>query len=211
MLRPSATFDVVFQLAVETDSRWAVDVVEHLDELLLEHAHLERKAAASALQFMFRYAEHEFLQQPLSELAREELRHFEAVLVELSRRGLSFGPQQPSPYAGRLVSIVRKQEPAKLLDRLLCSAVIEARSCERMKLLAGAVRDHDPSLATFYDCLVRSEARHYRTYLEFAGRMFCADEVETRLTEICAHEAEILRTAPDSPRMHNEAPRDATV
>jgi tRNA-(ms[2]io[6]A)-hydroxylase len=197
----------MLNLAEESDSRWAAAVVEHLDELLLEHAHLERKAASGALQFMFRYSEHAFLQQPLSELAREELRHYEAVLELMARRGISFGRQKPSPYAGRLLSIVRPREPEQLLDRLLCAAVIEARSCERMKLLAAALVEDDPELAKFYDGLVRSEARHFSIYVDLARQLFDAEEVDDRLSEISAHEARILADAPDGPRMHNGVPR----
>lgn len=193
----------MLHLREETDSRWAIGVVAHLDELLLEHAHLERKAASTAVQFMFRYSEHAFLQQPLSELAREELRHFEAVLEIMAQRGLSFGPQKASPYAGRLLSIVRGQEPLQLLDRLLCASLIEARSCERMRLLGRALRDTDPELATFYEGLVKSEARHHTTYVEFACRLFDRAEVDSRLEEIAAHEASVLCEAPDAPRMHN--------
>ena len=123
----------MLHLAEETDSRWAIGVLDHLDELLLEHAHLERKAASSALQFMFRYPEKAFMQQPLSELAREELSHFEAVLAVMARRGLEFRPQRPSPYASRLLQVVRPREPHQLLDRLLCAAMIEARSQARAR------------------------------------------------------------------------------
>ena len=198
----------MLNLAAETESRWATGVIAHLDELLCEHAHLERKAASSALQFMFRYSDYAFMQQPLSELAREELGHFEAVLAVMARRGLTFGPQKPSPYAGRLLQIVRPQEPVQLLDRLLCAAIIEARSCERMNLLAGALRDVEPELAEFYRSLVRSEARHHALYLDFARRIFAPDVevVDARLRQIAAHEARVLLDAPDEPRMHNGVP-----
>ena len=109
----------MFQLAEETDPRWASGVIKDLGELLLEHAHLERKAAFNALQLMFRYPQHDFMQKPLSALAREELRHFEAVLEVLRQRGMKFQAQRPSPYAGRLLQIVRQREPGLLLDRLL--------------------------------------------------------------------------------------------
>lgn len=192
----------MLRLAQETDSRWAEGVVEHLDELLLEHAHLERKAASSAVQFMFRYTEHAFLQQPLSELAREELAHFEAVLEVMARRGLEFRAQKPSAYAARLLQVVRGQEPHQLLDRLLCAAVIEARSCERMKLLSGALQKAEPELASFYAGLVRSEARHFAVYVEFAKRLFAEAEVDQRLDQITAHEAAIVAGPAELPRMH---------
>ena len=197
----------MFELQEETDSEWGRDVLKHLDTLLVEHAHLERKAASSALKFMFRYSEREFMQQPLSELAREELQHFEAVLEVIRRRGLKFGPQRPSPYARRLLSIVESEEPCQLRDRLLCAAVIEARSCERLKLLAGALSDEDPELADFYQELVLSEARHYSIYVGFAERIFGPSAVAARLGEICAHESQIVTMAAEEPRMHSGVPR----
>jgi len=197
----------VFELCDETDPEWAASALGNLDEILVEHAHLERKAAQSAMQFMVRYPEYEFLQQPLSEVAREELEHFEAVLAVLRQRGVSFGPQRASPYAGRLLAVVRREEPGKLLDRLLCAAVIEARSCERLKLMADALQTGGSELAGFYQELAVAEARHYSLYIEFARRVAREAEaevdVDARLVEICAHEAEVVRSAPESPRLHN--------
>ncbi|MCA8956325.1 MAG: hypothetical protein KDC87_09635, partial [Planctomycetes bacterium] len=107
-------------------------------------------------------------------------------------------------YAGRLLQVARTSEPGQLLDRLLCAAVIEGRSCERLKLLAGALeRAGDDELSGFYRGLVQSEARHYRDYVEFARRIFGADAVRVRLPEICAHEAEVLAAIPGEARMHS--------
>lgn len=192
----------MFRLARESDPRWARAAPEFLPELLLEHAHLERKAAATALTLSFRYPEHAFLQRPLSELAREELSHFEAVLAQLERRGIAFGRQRPNDYASRLLRLVRSQEPQRLLDQLLCAAVIEARSCERMKLLAAALATPEPELSAFYQGLVQSEARHYHCYVDFAERLFAAAEVGQRLDEICAQEAELLCGAVQADRLH---------
>lgn len=199
----------MFELSEDTDAGWAECALQELDEILIEHAHLERKAAQSAMQFMVRYPEHEFLQQPLSQLAREELGHFEAVLAILRQRGTRFGPQKASPYAGRLLTIVRRDEPGKLIDRLLCAAVIEARSCERLKLLAIAFEATGSDLAGFYRELSVAEARHYSLYIDFARQVAhgvaadSVDAVDLRLAEICVYEAEIVSTAPESPRMHN--------
>jgi tRNA-(ms[2]io[6]A)-hydroxylase len=195
----------VFELSEETDVDWAHSVLEHLDEILLEHAHLERKAAQSAMQFMVRYPEREFFQQALSELAREELGHYEGVLAILRRRGTRFGPQGASPYAARLLAVVRADEPNKLIDRLLCAAVIEARSCERLKLLAQVFQSTGSDLAGFYQELSIAEARHYSIYVDFAREIAAenGEDVDRRLTVICEHEAEIVRRAPESPRLHN--------
>ena len=141
---------------------------------------------------------------PLSALAREELRHFERVLAELERRGIPFGRIEPSPYAARLLAAVRKDEPHRLLDTLLCCSLIEARSCERMKILAENLED--VALAGLYQSLLASEARHHGSYLELAALYVERDELMARLATLAAHEAAILANpAPDSEpvRMHS--------
>jgi tRNA-(ms[2]io[6]A)-hydroxylase len=191
----------MLHLEGKTDRAWLERALGSLDAILLDHAHLEKKAAAQALNLIFRYPDRPAFAAPLSALAREELAHFELVLEHLGRRGLAFGPQRPAPYAGRLRSIVRAQEPGRLLDSLLCSAVIEARSCERMTLLAGAVTD--PELRALYDGLLAAEARHHRIYLDLAEQYFDREEVSARLVEIAQHEAKVLEEAPLEPRFHN--------
>ena len=185
-----------------TSPEWAPRAVEDIDTILLDHAHLEKKAASTALSFLFRYPEFPALMQPLSALAREELEHFELVLEHLERRGLSFGRLRPSPYPGKLMSVVRSNEPDRLIDRLLCCAVIEARSCERMGLLAGALTA-EPELAALYGGLLASEARHHMLYVDLAAGVRPRAQVMTRLAEICAHESAVLADAPEEPRLHN--------
>lgn len=190
----------MLHLASHTDSIWTERALAQLDEVLLDHAHAEKKAASLAIRLMFRYPEQSALLVPLSELAREELEHFERVLAQLRARGLEFRRQKPSPYAGRLHAIVRTWEPARLIDTLLCCAVVEARSCERFQLLAEAVPD--PVLAALYAGLLASEARHHHTYVELARTISDPASVATRLGEITVHEAEVLREAPPWPRLH---------
>ena len=134
-------------------------------------------------------------------LAREELAHFATLLRCLETRGIRFARQQPSPYAGRLQAIARSHEPARLVDTLLCCAVIEARSCERFQLLAEAVEDAE--LASFYRGLLAAEARHHWVYVELASRLESEDEVRTRLLELAAHEAAVVARGSDEPRMHS--------
>ncbi len=189
-------------LRSQTDPAWAERALDHIDEILVEQAHLEKKAASSALALLFRYPDEPRLQKPLSELAREELTHFESVLEKLQSRGLTFGRQQPSGYAEGLLSIVRGKDPDRLLDRLLCSALIEARSCERMRLLELALADRDPDLSRWYHELVASEARHQDLFVRLAKEIFPADEVERRLVEIADHEARVVASLDPLPRMH---------
>ncbi len=190
----------VLKLASETDASWAARVTQDFDEVLLDHAHCEKKAAGVALRLIFQYPEHGFLMEPLSALAREELAHFEEVLGWLSKRGLSFGRQRPSGYAGHLRKVVRAREPERLLDTLLCSALIEARSCERLGLLAAAL--DQPALGHFYAGLQRAEARHHGVYVELACRLAGRDAVAARLPAMAEHEAQVLAAAPVEARLH---------
>jgi tRNA-(ms[2]io[6]A)-hydroxylase len=156
----------VLALASATDPRWVAGALASLDEILIDHAHCEKKAASTAVALLFRYPEHAALLAPLARLAREELVHFEQVLGVLAARGLTLRRQVPSPYAADLMSAISACEPQRAVDTLLCHALIEARSCERMKLLAGALEE--PDLAQLYRSLLASEARHHQTYVELA-------------------------------------------
>ncbi len=190
----------MLDLAAPTDPGWTDRALAGLDELLVDHAHCEKKAAGMAVQLLFQYGQYDFLLAPLSKLAREELRHFEEVLALMGARGIAFRRLRPSPYAGRLRDLVRDGEPERLIDTLLCSALIEARSCERFALLAESVPDAE--LASFYRGLLACEARHHRIYVELAEKLAAASEVRRRLEELSLAEAAILRDMPDLPRMH---------
>ncbi len=193
----------MLNLAAPTPPGWAERALSHLDSILLDHAHCEKKAASTAVGLLFRYPEFPSLLVPLSRLAREELAHFEEVLRHLQRRGVPFARMHPSPYAGKLIAIVRHGERQRLLDTLMCCALIEARSCERMKLLADALPEVDGALCELYRGLLASEARHHQSYVEMAEQIFPRDEVRARLHEVAAHEAEVILHAPRLPRLHN--------
>jgi tRNA-(ms[2]io[6]A)-hydroxylase len=195
----------MLKLASRTPPAWAEAALARLDEILLDHAHCEKKAAGMAVTLLFQYPEQAALQAPLSALAREELGHFEAVLAELRRREIPFGRQRPASYAGRLRAVVREGEPARLVDTLLCSALIEARSCERLGLLADALaaRGDAPGLARLYAQLRSAEARHHRIYTDLACEVVPASEVRARLAELARHEAAALAAAADGgARLH---------
>jgi tRNA-(ms[2]io[6]A)-hydroxylase len=191
----------MLRLASATDPSWAERAAAAMDVVLLDHCHLEKKAASTALTLIFRYPEHPRLARPLSELAREELEHFELVLGHLERRGVPFGRLRPAPYAGKLMKVVREAEPERLLDTLLACALIEARSCERMKLLAEALEDAE--LSALYRGLLASEARHHGLYYELARDIFGREVADARLREVAAHEAKVVAEAPREPRLHN--------
>jgi tRNA-(ms[2]io[6]A)-hydroxylase len=190
----------VLSLASSTPPEWAARVLTDLDALLIDHAHCEKKAAGNAVGLIFRYPQHAFLAAPLSGLAREELVHFEQVLERLAARGLALRPLKASPYMARLRAATRASEPARLLDALLCSALIEARSCERFRVLSE--RAPDASLRDFYAGLVASEARHHGAFLTLASQVAARDAVRARLAELAEHEAQVLAECPAMPRLH---------
>ena len=192
----------MLHLATPTEEGWVEAALGAVDDILLEQAHLERKAAAAAMRLVLRYPDHPELKAPLSELAREELEHFELVSQQLERRGVAFGPQRPGPYASRLLRCVRGHEPERMLDSMLCSALIEARSCERMMLFGEAVADLDRELSVMYLDLVASEARHHGLYVRLAEDCFGAECVAERLVEVAAHEAEVIACPPRLARLH---------
>lgn len=192
----------MLHLASKTPAEWGARAVEHIDTILLDHAHLEKKAASTALNLIFRYPDRPQMLVPLSELAREELEHFELVLGHLRARGQTFERLRPSPYAGKLLDAVRQGSPrTKLIDTLLCCALIEARSCERMRLLAEALPEGE--LQAMYAGLLASEARHHMLYVNLAESVAPADEVRARLAELAEHEAAVIAAAPPQPRLHN--------
>ena len=190
----------MLNLAAPSAPGWLARALANLDEILVDHAHCEKKAASTALSLLFRYPDHEALLPPLAELAREELAHFTQVLRHLAQRGVPFRHQVPGPYAGELLKAVRCDEPARLLDTLLCSALIEARSCERMRLLADALGDQP--LADLYRGLLASEARHHHVYVALAQTLAPASEVRARLQTLAEHEAAVLDAVPPLARLH---------
>jgi tRNA-(ms[2]io[6]A)-hydroxylase len=187
-------------LAAPSSPAWLARALAHLEEVLVDHAHCEKKAASTAVSLLFRYADRPALLPVLSALAREELGHFEAMLGLLARRGIAYRRLTPSPYAAELLAAVRPEEPERLLDTLLCLSLIEARSCERMRLLADAVDDAE--LAGFYRGLLASEARHHQEYVDLATTVAPAATVRARLAELARHEAAVIAAAPPVARMH---------
>ncbi|MCA9065797.1 MAG: tRNA-(ms[2]io[6]A)-hydroxylase [Planctomycetaceae bacterium] len=184
-----------------SSDRWLNQALSHPEELLIDHAHCEQKAAAAAMDLMFDYVEDQELCREMTEIVNEELDHFHQVLDHINRRSIRFRRLKPGPYGKRLKELVRRQEPLRAVDRLLIAGLIEARSCERFVLL----RDHhtDAELRDFYGSLFESEARHHSTYVRLA-RHFASDEaVDQRLTELAVEEARILAEGSDLPRMHS--------
>jgi tRNA 2-(methylsulfanyl)-N6-isopentenyladenosine37 hydroxylase len=184
-----------------TSEEWVQQAIANLDIILLDHSHCERKAAGVALNLMFRYPSHAKLVRMLTAIAREELEHFELVNQHLEKRNIALGLLEAPPYGAGLSSHIRKKEPDRLLDSLLVSALIEARSHERLGLLGDRCLDRE--LAEFYRGLKASEARHYGVYWILATTYFAPDLVAQRLKELSLVESELLATVYPQPRIHS--------
>lgn len=191
----------MLHLQAATDARWLRQVDENLNEVLIDHAHCEKKAAGTALNLIFHYVEDRELCQEMTEIVNEELEHFHLVIDLLERRGVKFRRLKPSQYGRKLNDLCRKQEPQRAVDRLLVAGIIEARSCERFQALANHVEDQE--LATFYRSLFESEARHHATYTRLAMHFAPEKEVMRRLDELAALEAAIIGEGEELPRMHS--------
>ncbi|HMN45664.1 MAG TPA: tRNA isopentenyl-2-thiomethyl-A-37 hydroxylase MiaE [Povalibacter sp.] len=190
-------------LLAATPARWFEVARERWGELLVDHASCEKKAASTALSLIFTYPEDFALTDRLSRLAREELRHFEHVQKCMRELGVPFARLKPSRYAEGLRKTVRANEPQRLLDLLLCGALIEARSCERFEGLVPVLPD---PIAGFYAGLAQSEARHRSLYLRLAEQRTGGEDWQARLLVLAEVEAE-LATSPDPQfRFHSGEP-----
>lgn len=193
----------MLHLQSESAARWLSQVDESLDEMLIDHAHCERKAASTAMNFMNSYTEHRELCREMTQIIEEELEHFHMVMEVLDARGIEFRRLASGPYGRELNKLVRPTEPDRGVDRLLVASLIEARSCERFRLLADHIRDRDNELADFYAGLFESEARHHTTYVKLAEQFAPRDSVRSRLDQLSAQEAAIIEAGCELPRMHS--------
>jgi tRNA 2-(methylsulfanyl)-N6-isopentenyladenosine37 hydroxylase len=196
-----STQPIIKFLKQPTSEDWVEQAIANLDTILLDHSHCERKAAGVALNLMFRYPAHSKLVRMLTAIACEELEHFEQVNQRLEQRDIALGPLAAPPYGAGLSSHIRKQEPERLLDSLLVSGLIEARSHERLGLLSDRCTDRE--LARFYRSLMASEARHYGVYWILATTYFERELVIQRLEELSLVESELLATLHPEPRIHS--------
>jgi len=186
-------------LRCATPAAWLEQAPERLDLLLVDHANCEKKAAGNALSMMYRYVDRPELLQRLSRLAREELRHFEQVHALMAELGIPYVTLTASRYAAGLRQLVSPAEPQKLVDSLVVSAVVEARSCERFAGLVGVL---PAPVAELYSGLLASEARHFRGYLELARRYDPA-RVEAFLPVVLDREAELVQGVDHAFRFHS--------
>jgi tRNA 2-(methylsulfanyl)-N6-isopentenyladenosine37 hydroxylase len=196
----------MLSLKTDTDAAWAEEAMRDLDRVLIDHAHCEMKAASNALSLAARHHEVPAVVRALTLLAREEIEHFQRVLTLLEERGLAMGPPPVDTYAATLrreaAADMRGPRLGPLVDRLLVGALIEARSCERFKLLAEALaRAGESRMSAFYAELLAAEARHYRELMDLAVVAASApgptrgtrDDVLARLDFLAEREGAIVR------------------
>jgi tRNA-(ms[2]io[6]A)-hydroxylase len=166
----------------------------------MDHAHCEKKAAAAALSLVSAYPGHSDLVRRCIRLAQEELRHFQQVHEFVLKRDLTLGKDLGDPYAQQLQKLVRSGGKDRLTDRLLVCSLIEARSCERLELLATGLSD--PELSGFYKALASAEAGHFKLFVDLAKLYDDPSEVEARFQELAREEADIVARLPLEPRIH---------
>lgn len=199
-------------LLVDTPTQWFEAAPKHLPELLMDHANCEKKAASTALSMMYRYVQYPQLLQKMSSLAREELRHFEQVLDLMAEQGVVYEQINSARYAQGLHQLVNKNDPKRLVDLLICGAVVEARSCERF---AGLSTVLPADVASLYTSLLNSEARHFRDYLRLAEQANSEsggyDDFSARVGEFLQADAELVTSEDSQFRFHSGKPIAALV
>ncbi len=181
-------------LELPSDPRW-VDIAEkNIGDILIDHAYCEQKAASSCISLIVAYPEKQELVDMLTPVVAEEWSHFERVIEELRKRNIPLGRQRKDEYVERLQQVTRKggSREQQLLEKLLMNALIEARSCERFKMLWKNIPDQE--LSKFYYELMVSEAGHYKNFLQLAKKYLPEEQVNQRWRELLAEEAEIMRS-----------------
>jgi tRNA-(ms[2]io[6]A)-hydroxylase len=189
-------------LPCATPLAWLERAVSEPALLLIDHANCEKKAAATAMNLMYRYVDRLELMTKMSRLAREELLHFEQVVELMAELGIDYIHIGPARYASGLRQHIRTHEPAKLVDTLIVGAYVEARSCERFAALLPHL---EPRIARFYGSLLRSEARHFQDYLALA-RLYAGADISARVESFRAFERELIETPDPEFRFHSGVP-----
>ncbi len=190
-------------LGCPTPEAWLQEALKNPETLLIDHANCEKKAATTGMNLMYKYTYHDDLLKKMSQLAREELLHFEQVLGLMKERNVPYRHLSSSRYASTLRDQVRKGVAEELIDVLIIGAFIEARSCERFAKLAPLV---DEKLGKFYTSLLKSEGRHYQDYLALAQK-YSKDDITERVKELRALEQELIESPDTEFRFHSGTPQ----
>jgi len=189
---------LLFRAQIPDD--WLRKIRANLGAVLVDHAHLERKAATTALS-LEKYKQLFHRVHELNAIAIEELQHFELVLGLLRKRGIPFGQPVRSPWISGMMNALRTGIEHQVIDHLVVCALIEGRSCEKFQLLGEALQETEPELAGFYRGLVESEGNHYATYLIMARQIHEA-ETDRRLDYFLDRDAELIRRSHTLPILH---------
>ena len=192
----------MLHLKLETDPRWVTIVESNIEEILTDHAWCEQKAATNAITIITHNSEYPELVTELLELAKEEIEHFQMVHNIIKERGYTLGRERKDSYVNELYKFMNKggSRLQSMVDRLLVSAMIEARSCERFKLLSERISD--PELSKFYHELMISEAGHYTTFITFARKYGKGIDVDARWKELVEFEGELIKSYGKSETIH---------
>jgi tRNA-(ms[2]io[6]A)-hydroxylase len=179
-------------LRLPTDPRWANIVDKNIEEILTDHAYCEQKAASNAISIIVKFPQFPDVVDAMGELVREEMEHFQQVHREICKRGLTLGRERKDEYIHDLLSFITKggNEEQQFVERMLFAAMVEARSCERFRLLSEELTD--PGLRQFYRDLMESEARHYTLFINFAKKYAKRIDVQKRWNEFLDFEATLM-------------------
>ncbi len=199
------TTDAAAFLRCPTPQAWVKVAISEIPTLLIDHANCEKKAASNAMTMMYRYVDKPDLLEKLSQLAREELLHFEQVVGFMRNRNIPYTHLGPARYATGLREHIRTHEPARLVDILIIGAFVEARSCERFAAVAPLL---DAELQKFYVSLLRSEARHFADYLALA-RQYAQEDIGPRIEFFAELEAQLISTPDVLFRFHSGVPSES--
>lgn len=193
----------MLHLKLETDPRWAAIAEDNIEEILTDHAWCEQKAATNAITIITHNSQYEDLVTDLLELAKEELEHFQMVHNIIKKRGFTLGRERKDSYVNELYKFMNKggNHLQSMVDRLLFSAMIEARSCERFKLLSQRIKDKE--LSKFYYDLMVSEAGHYTIFIGFARKYGKDIDVDKRWKELVEFEGELIKSYGKSETIHS--------
>ena len=193
---------VMLGLKLPTDPRWVKLVEQNISEILTDHAWCEQKAASNAISTIVRYPDLTDMVEELTAIAQEEMEHFGMVLEKIKARGFTLGHERKDDYVGQLSKFIKRggSREGQIVDRLLFAAMIEARSCERFKMLSERIEDAD--LAEFYRELMISEAGHYTTFLKLARKYGGGIDVDARWQECLEFEADIIQNYGKKETMH---------
>lgn len=192
-------------LKLPTDPRWVNIVEKNIEEILTDHAYCEQKAASNAISVIVKFSQYPDLVKAMTEIAQEEMEHFGLVHDKMLERGMKLGFERKDPYVNDLAAYLKERNAGgslenQFVNRMMFAAMIEARSCERFRILSEEINDDD--LRTFYRSLMESEARHYTTFLNFARKYGKGIDVEERWQEFLDFEATLMDKYGKTETMH---------